>query len=237
MNLYYDNKLICKFKVAMMPARRAIKSYTDCGLALMRVLSFVRPTLQINSQRYTVDLASIALFTRDPPTGSGFESGLRPRSAGGLSYPDRDLDRLCLRGADSRTGSRKVVLCKRGLQLQGLLPTDQEGADNQIVIWKQKILLMNLIGKFKVVIVQTTVMSVQVVFQGATSPARGHLSPVYTRPLFYNRFWNQLGVNIDPDCNPDSSVHLYLVLSLDSNPLPVVVPCKRGFRFHSQTNH
>ena len=25
-------------------------------------------------------------------TRSGFKSGLRPRSAGGLSYPDRDLD-------------------------------------------------------------------------------------------------------------------------------------------------
>ena len=33
-----------------------------------------------------------------------------------------------------------------------------------------------------------------------------------------------------PDCNPDSSVHLYYVVpSPDSNPLPVVVLCKRGF--------
>ena len=44
-----------------------------------------------------------------PTTGSGFKFGLRPRSAGGLSYPDRDLDRLHLHGADSRTSSRKVV--------------------------------------------------------------------------------------------------------------------------------
>ena len=36
-----------------------------------------------------------------PPTGSGFKSGLRPRSAGGLSNQDRDLDRLRLHGADS----------------------------------------------------------------------------------------------------------------------------------------
>ena len=54
---------------------------------------------------------AIAPSTWDPQP----ESGLRPRSAGGLSYPDHDLDRLHLHGADSRTGSRKVVLCKRGL--------------------------------------------------------------------------------------------------------------------------
>ena len=40
-----------------------------------------------------------------PPTGSGFESRLRPCSAGGPSNPDHDLDRLRLHGAESRIGS------------------------------------------------------------------------------------------------------------------------------------
>ena len=35
-------------------------------------------------------------------------------ATGGLSYPDRNLDRLHLHRADSRTGSRKVVPCKQG---------------------------------------------------------------------------------------------------------------------------
>ena len=34
--------------------------------------------------------------------------------AGGQGDPDRDLDRLRLHGAESRNGSRKVVLCKWG---------------------------------------------------------------------------------------------------------------------------
>ena len=55
---------------------------------------------------------SKAPFTRGGP-GSGLESG---PNGGGPGDPDRDLDRLCLHGADSRTGSRKVVLCKRGLR-------------------------------------------------------------------------------------------------------------------------
>ena len=49
-----------------------------------------------------------------PPTGSGLESGLRPRNAGGLGDPDRDLDRLRLHGAESGNCSRKVVSCKWG---------------------------------------------------------------------------------------------------------------------------
>ena len=52
-----------------------------------------------------------------PPTGSGLESGLRPRNAGGPGDPDRDLDRLRLHGAESGNGSRKVVPCKWGLRM------------------------------------------------------------------------------------------------------------------------
>ena len=51
---------------------------------------------------------------RDPLNSFGAD---RPRSAGGLSYLDCDLDQLHLHGADSRTGSRKVVPCKRGLMM------------------------------------------------------------------------------------------------------------------------
>ena len=50
-----------------------------------------------------------------PQTGSGLESGLRPRNGGGPGDPDRDLDRLRLHGAESGIGSRKVISCKRGL--------------------------------------------------------------------------------------------------------------------------
>ena len=49
-----------------------------------------------------------------PPTGSGLESGLRPRDAGGPGDLDHDLDQLHLHGAESGIGSRKVVSCKRG---------------------------------------------------------------------------------------------------------------------------
>ena len=47
-----------------------------------------------------------------PEVDSNPDSG--PRNAGGPGDPDHDLDRLHLHGADSRTGSRKVVPCKRG---------------------------------------------------------------------------------------------------------------------------
>ena len=48
------------------------------------------------------------VYTGPPPeVDSNPDSG--PRSTGGLSYLDRDLDRLRLHGANSRTGSRKVV--------------------------------------------------------------------------------------------------------------------------------
>ena len=47
-------------------------------------------------------------------TGSGLESGLRPRNGGGPGDPNRDLNRLHSHGAESRIGSRKVVSCKRG---------------------------------------------------------------------------------------------------------------------------
>ena len=50
-----------------------------------------------------------------PQTGSGLESGLRPRNGGGPGDPDCDLDRLRLHGAESGFSSRKVVSCKRGL--------------------------------------------------------------------------------------------------------------------------
>ena len=52
-----------------------------------------------------------------PQTGSGLESGLRPRNAGGPGDPDHDLDQLRLHGAESGKGSRKVVSCKRGYRL------------------------------------------------------------------------------------------------------------------------
>ena len=66
-------------------------------------------------------------------TRSGFESGLRPRSAGGLSYPDRDLDRLHLHGAESGIGSSKVVPCKRGFSLKDPPPSPLQ--DLLVFLW------------------------------------------------------------------------------------------------------
>ena len=54
-----------------------------------------------------------------PEVDSNPDSG--PPNGGGPGDPDRDLDQLRLHGADSRTGSRKVVSCKRGFRSLGLI--------------------------------------------------------------------------------------------------------------------
>ena len=52
--------------------------------------------------RFTCVWKYIALFNlHGTAMASGFESGLRPCSTGGLSCPDSYLDRLCLHGAES----------------------------------------------------------------------------------------------------------------------------------------
>ena len=65
--------------------------------------------LQATIWRVRTKFGNLSPFYTGPPTGSGFESGLRPRNAGGPSNPDRDLDRLRLHGAESGNGSRKVL--------------------------------------------------------------------------------------------------------------------------------
>ena len=76
--------------------------------------------------RYTTKLpiADISPVYTGPQTGSGLESGLRPRNGGGLGDLDHDLDQLRLHGAESGNGSRKVVLCKRGYSC----PVAQQGS-------------------------------------------------------------------------------------------------------------
>ena len=74
-----------------------------------------------------------------PPTGSGLESGLRPRNAGGPGDLDRNLDQLHLHGAESGNGSRKVVSCKRGLCGFSMDPSsDLSQVNFDLQIWQGK---------------------------------------------------------------------------------------------------